>query len=88
MNSIAAKLMLWMHFDTAILLCTNPRGKLYFKARGIKYKQITPLWPRVNGLTERFMQNIKCTRNLSKCNISKIKHHLITKVSNDITKGK
>ena len=32
--------------------------ELFFKARGIKHKRITPLWPRGNGLTERFMQNI------------------------------
>ena len=32
--------------------------KLFFKARRIKHKRITPLWPRANGLTERFMQNI------------------------------
>ena len=37
--------------------------KLFFKARGIKHKRITPLWPSANGLTERFMQNInKCIR--------------------------
>ena len=37
--------------------------KLYFKSRRIKHKKITPLWPRANGLTERFMQNInKCIR--------------------------
>ena len=37
--------------------------KQYFKSRGIKHKKITPLWPRANGLTERFMQNInKCIR--------------------------
>ena len=37
--------------------------KLFFKARGIRHKRITPLWPRANGLTERFMQNInKCIR--------------------------
>ena len=35
--------------------------KLFFKARGIKHKPNTSLWPRANGLTERFMQNIsKC----------------------------
>ena len=32
--------------------------KLSFKARGIKHKRIAPLWPRPNGLTERFTQNI------------------------------
>ena len=37
--------------------------KLFFKARGMKHKRITPLWPRFNALTERFMQNInKCIR--------------------------
>lgn len=37
--------------------------KLFFKSRGIKHKKITPLWPRANGLTERFMKNInKCIR--------------------------
>ena len=37
--------------------------KLFFKARGLKHKRITPLWPRANSLTERFMQNInKCIR--------------------------
>ena len=35
--------------------------KLFLKARGIKHKPNTSLWPRANGLTERFMQNIsKC----------------------------
>ena len=35
--------------------------KLFLKARGIKHKPNTSLWPRANGLTERFKQNInKC----------------------------
>lgn len=37
--------------------------KRYFKSRGIKHQRITPLWPRANGLTERFMQSIgKCIK--------------------------
>lgn len=37
--------------------------KVFFKARDIKYKRITQLWPRGNDLTKRFMQNInKCIR--------------------------
>ena len=32
--------------------------KKYFKSLGIKHKKITPIWPRANGLTERFMQSI------------------------------
>ena len=36
---------------------------LFFEARGIKHKDITPLWPTANGLTKRFMQTInKCIR--------------------------
>ena len=35
--------------------------KQYFKSLGIKHKKITPLWPRANGLTERFMQSINKT---------------------------
>ena len=32
--------------------------KLFFKARGIKHKRITPLWLRPNCVTDRFMHNI------------------------------
>ena len=37
--------------------------KRYFKSRGIKHTKITSLWPRANGLTEHFIQNLnKCIR--------------------------
>jgi hypothetical protein len=32
--------------------------KSYASANGFKHKRITPLWPRANGLCERFMRNL------------------------------
>ncbi|CAF1076837.1 unnamed protein product, partial [Brachionus calyciflorus] len=40
--------------------------KLFAKEQGFKHKRITPLWPRSNGMCERFMRNLgKVMRNSS-----------------------
>ena len=55
-------------FQNSMLTVNGPpwnstNTKLFFEARGIKHKDITPLWPTANGLTKRFMQTInKCIR--------------------------
>ena len=55
-------------FQNSMLTVNGPQWnstdtKLFFEARGIKRKDITPLWPTANGLTKRFMQTInKCIR--------------------------
>ena len=40
--------------------------KEYARAQGFKHRRVSPLWPRANGLCERFMRNIgKILRNTS-----------------------
>jgi hypothetical protein len=44
------------------------KWKEYLRSVGVKHKRITPLWPRANGICERFMRNIN--RVLRNCSIS------------------